>query len=327
MKTSVVLCTYNGEKHIVEQINSILKQTEEVDEVIVSDDNSSDQTLTLVEKQLKQSTVRFKILKNDCNVGVTHNFLNALSYVSGDIIYFSDQDDIWFENKVEIMNQHFISNPNVMLICSDAVLINNKKEEIGKLFQTSLFTASQLDDGQFVRIVKKPFVTGATMAIRKQLYNEALPFSKNMLHDQWLSLIAASKESILVIEEALIYYRQHDNNVIGAGQKQDVSVTIKKNINKRYGEEQFYWFLDVYNYLLEHNAKEEYLQLAKQAMNFWQIRSQFYNMTIFEVLAAIKVAKQNKEYEKYAFNLSVKYEIAKYLMQLKYKKKGQDSSK
>jgi glycosyltransferase involved in cell wall biosynthesis len=103
IKISVALCTYNGEKYIKEQIISILKQSKRVDEIIISDDNSSDTTLKIVNDLLSDCDIAHKICTHETNIGVTRNFMECISKCSGDIIFTCDQDDVWKKNKVEKM--------------------------------------------------------------------------------------------------------------------------------------------------------------------------------------------------------------------------------
>jgi glycosyltransferase involved in cell wall biosynthesis len=222
---SVVLCTFNGERYLVDQFESILNQSLLPNEIIVSDDGSSDLTKEIVlsyKKKFEDAEVFFDFIENKRTKGVTANFENALSLARGDIIFFADQDDVWQKNKVEIIQNEFQKNPEALLIHSDANLINAKELRLNKsLFQTIRLTVdlqSQLNDSSilFGTLMQRNIVTGATMAIRSSLLPLSFPFSEDWLHDEWLALCASSQnQGFVCLPNKLINYRLHQNNVVG----------------------------------------------------------------------------------------------------------------
>ena len=134
MKVSVAMCTYNGEKYIEEQLNSILHQTKKIDEIIICDDGSKDKTLEICNKILESSNVEYILKLNKNNLGFAKNFYQAIKLCSGDIIFFCDQDDIWKENKVDLMCQVFDNDPDTLLVFSNAYITNENLEVTGNLF-------------------------------------------------------------------------------------------------------------------------------------------------------------------------------------------------
>ena len=124
MKISIVMTVYNGEKYLNEQIDSFLNQTLLPDEIIIADDCSSDKTLEIIEKYKKNYPEKIKIFKNKYNLGFTKNFEKAISKSSGDLIFLSDQDDVWYRNKIQTVVKKFNTNPNIDLIIHDADLVN-----------------------------------------------------------------------------------------------------------------------------------------------------------------------------------------------------------
>ena len=321
MKISVVLCTYNGEKYIEEQLKSICSQIISVDELIISDDFSQDNTLLIAEQFLCQQSISYRIVKNS-NRGVCNNFLNALKLTKGDIIFFSDQDDIWMSNKTEVIMSYFQKDDHVSLVCTNAVLIDNDKNVLGDLYSSIGFNQTQDQDDIFHRVLKKPFVTGATMAIRRELYEKALPFSKHMLHDQWLSYIAACDNGIYISSEKLIYYRQHGENLVGVDKGIcERFVKLKRRIScgkvDNYGERLLFGYLDLKQYLIAHNADRNYQTLVDDFIEFWKIRTEFKTMSLFDVRQVIK--KSKKDYCKYSTTMNPAYEYLKYFL-LKFMK-------
>ena len=124
IKVSVAVATYNGEIFLWEQLLSIHNQSRQPDEIIISDDNSTDGTLQLIEKFQSDTDILIKVVKNKSGRGVAKNFSNALANTSGDLILLSDQDDIWMANKIETYEAYFMKNPHVHLILSDALILS-----------------------------------------------------------------------------------------------------------------------------------------------------------------------------------------------------------
>ncbi len=233
MKISVCICSYNGENYIAEQLNSIVNQTLKVDEIILSDDKSTDKTIEIAENILKNSGIDYKILINEKNQGVTKNFENSCSHATGDIIFFSDQDDIWMVNKVERICNEFAHNENAQLVFSNAELFDENGvykdtswDRFGFKINDSIFKKSQL-----TYILGRWFVTGATMAAKKSLVNDCLPFNDKFLHDHILSFVACCHNAVFPVNEKLIKYRQHSNQVVGIIKKNSFSEKAKTRVN------------------------------------------------------------------------------------------------
>lgn len=126
---SVVIATYNGEQYIVEQLKSITVQTLLPDEIIIVDDFSSDETVNLINDFAKQSKVPVKTYINDKNIGSNKSFERAITLASGDIIFFSDQDDFWVQNKVELIMKEFENN-SVVLVFSDGIICDSSLKDL-----------------------------------------------------------------------------------------------------------------------------------------------------------------------------------------------------
>lgn len=215
---SVCMATYNGEKYIKEQLLSILEQLGEVDEIIISDDHSTDSTLAIIE-QLSDS--RISVFFNT-EKGYTSNFENALRQVKGDIIFISDQDDIWNSRKVEICLEALQSTD---LVVSDCQLINSQNEVISR----SYFELRKVKKSSWGNLVKFGYL-GCCLAFRSELLKKALPFPSNRqlcTHDNWLFLVGAFLYDHKVLDERLIYYRRHDANVSTGGQLSGKSLWFK----------------------------------------------------------------------------------------------------
>lgn len=222
---SVCIATYNGEKYIYEQLQSILCQLDEFDEVIVSDDGSTDRTIALVEAL--QDT-RIRIIHHNKTLQIsnhlfdytTHNFENALKHVRGDIVFLSDQDDVWFPNKVQVMCESLQTN---LLVLSDCKVTDSNL----RVLHNSYFAMNKSRPGILRNIYRNAFL-GSCMAFRRELLEIALPFPRSMVpHDIWLGLLASLKGNIFFEHRPLILYRRHDFSVSTAGYKSVLSLGMK----------------------------------------------------------------------------------------------------
>lgn len=229
LTVSVVMCTHNGMEFIEEQLESILSQTYPPFELIVSDDNSTDGTLDFVTSYVNTyiathpelNTLKFRTISNIPALGVTKNFEGAISAATGDLIALSDQDDVWVPTKLETMVSYFDSNSNLMLCHSDALLVNQVNQSLHLSLFDSLRTSkkeiSLINDGKSLSVyLRRNLVTGATTLFRRNLIELAHPFPQELLHDEWLGLVAAAGGQVLVTCDELIRYRQHSNNQVGA---------------------------------------------------------------------------------------------------------------
>lgn len=203
MNISVAIAAYNGEKYIAEQLNSILRQLGPEDEIVISDDGSSDRTLELI---AGFCSAQIKVFQNP-KKGVISNIENAIRNTSGDIIFLCDQDDVWLPEKVSIIKTRF-SKSRVNLVVSDAYIVNENLEEL----EDSFFKLMNSGSGFFKNFVKNTFI-GCCIAFKKELKDIILPFPEKIpMHDSWIGLLAELKGDVLFIPEKLIYYRRHGDN-------------------------------------------------------------------------------------------------------------------
>ncbi len=209
MKLSVALAAYNGESFILEQLASILSQLGENDEVVISVDPCKDNTLNVV-NALAELDGRVKVIEGE-GKGLIKNFENAVTHCTGDIIFLSDQDDKWADNKVETVLKHFFEDEADLVLhnCSlvDTFLNPTKGGE-------SFFALNGSKKGYWKNIIKNSYM-GCCMAFRKELVREFIPFPEGIpMHDQWIGLIAERCGAVIVFEEKpLLYYRRHGGNV------------------------------------------------------------------------------------------------------------------
>lgn len=207
---SVCMATYNGERYIRRQVDSILSQLGPDDELVISDDGSTDRTIAVLEEI---NDFRIRIIFNKRRKGVfdpvqrvTHNFENALKAAKGDFIFISDQDDVWAENKIEVMMRWLRDYDYVQSDCHIVDVYMKERED--------LRGSQPKPCNRWKALVGAAPYMGCVTAISRRLLDKALPFPPDLQsHDRWLGFLASFLFSIKFIPEKLIYYRKHDSNV------------------------------------------------------------------------------------------------------------------
>lgn len=216
---SVCIATYNGERFIKRQLESIISQLSAEDEIVISDDGSTDRTLDVVKVI---SSPLIKIYHNTNEHGYTPNFENALNHVTGDYIFLSDQDDIWAPDKVKIC-MHYLQKYDMVI--TDAEIVD---EEENKLYP-SFFELRHPYKTFWGNILKFGYI-GCCMCFRRTVLDRALPFPINYkysTHDNWLTVVAMLYYSSKVIDDKLVLYRRHGNNASNG------STNLHKNLGFR----------------------------------------------------------------------------------------------
>lgn len=214
MKISIALCTYNGEKYLRQQLESLDNQTLKADEVVVCDDNSSDNTIAILNEY--KDKLNIKLTVNKTNLGVTKNFEQAISLCSGDIIFLCDQDDVWDKNKIKIMAEKMQDEKIGLCYCNGKVADENLKQ-IGShtLWSTSELVKVDLNKFSVYNLINYCYFTGMALCFRASLKKYFMPLSKNAVHDEWIAFIISFVSKIAFVKEELVIYRQHSNQQIG----------------------------------------------------------------------------------------------------------------
>lgn len=224
---AVALCTHNGAQFVEEQLRSILDQTTPPQQIVISDDASTDDTVELARAMVSgraaepgHPPIEIIVLRNPEALGVARNFEAAILATSSDLVALSDQDDIWRPDRLAMALPEFESRPHLDLLFSNARLV----DAAGASIDRTLFDVLEISDadqqllhegGAMSLFIKRNFATGATVMFRRRLLERALPFPPNWVHDEWLGVMAAATGQVDVIDETLIDYRQHGANVIG----------------------------------------------------------------------------------------------------------------
>ena len=216
-KISVCIATYNGEEYIHTQLESILRQLGGKDEVIISDDSSTDKTIDIVRSF---SDRRIKIYPENKFFSPIFNFENALTKASGDIIFLSDQDDVWEENKVATMTE-LISKYDV--IVSDCKVIDKD----GQILYESFFELMNSGKGLMKNFYKVTYI-GCCMAFSRPILEKALPFPANIpMHDLWIAVVGEVFGQVFFCDKKLVRLRRHGGNHTNTAGKSEFGLLKK----------------------------------------------------------------------------------------------------
>ncbi|MCC5797763.1 MAG: glycosyltransferase [Methylophaga sp.] len=203
-KISISMATFNGEKYVVEQIKSFLSQTRLPDEIIISDDCSSDETISVITNALQNSGIDLIVKNNPHPLGYAQNFNQALEMATGKIVFLSDQDDFWMPEKIEKIAKVFEDNYSIALVIHDLEYCDQDLKRLGhtKIKRLAKFTN-----------FRKYHVTGMATAIRRDFLALCLPVPRDFLsHDTWIHLCAYYSGMKLVVPDVLALYRRHNDN-------------------------------------------------------------------------------------------------------------------
>lgn len=199
MKTSIAMATFNGAKYLNEQLQSFVQQARLPDELIVSDDASSDGTLDVLLKFQSEAPFKVVIIENKRNVGFVGNFERALERCAGDIVFLSDQDDVWFPNKIDSIWRVFEAE-TVSVVLNDQIVTDESLNPTGvtKLGNAKRYSA---------------VITGCCTAMTSEFLKFCLPFPQGIpSHDGWIGSVAIALGVRKVFPEPLQYWRRHNSN-------------------------------------------------------------------------------------------------------------------
>ena len=232
IKISVAMTTYNGEKYIIQQIESILSQSRKVDEIVIVDDKSNDKTVEII-RELNCPLIN--IYQNQKNMGYVDNFYKAIGLTQGDYVFLSDQDDIWETDKVEKSLSVLQGSDANMAVCTGFSLIDQLGNPIMDInnYQINRFVLKKhkcIEDITLNRLVFGNVVQGCTCCLKRDVIDVYLKIhNREVIHDYQLMLIAASMGNVKYINEPLIKYRLHEKNAIGFSKKKHrIEIPMKK---------------------------------------------------------------------------------------------------
>ena len=241
---SVVLATYNSIRYIKKQLDSIVKQTVPVNEVIIVDDYSTDDTVAFIRNYILENNLdNWKVYRHEKNQGYIETFRDALGDAKGDIIITCDHDDVWLENKVEVIKKEFVNNPSILYLATSFVQIDENDNEVvikqKKNRGNNNLIRRRVHKGKLTKMYVKDvaiynIAPGCTCAMNKKLRDIYIPADEHILpHDWTLAIMAACKSGLYYLDVPTTKYRIHSDNAIGLGHEGKYSKrlkVVKKNV-------------------------------------------------------------------------------------------------
>lgn len=302
----MALGTHNGARFVGEQISSILAQTRPVDEIVLSDDASSDRTVEIVEvavathRSERGRAPELLILRNDPPLRVTKNFEQALLRTTGDLVALCDQDDVWHPERIERLAARF-EDTRTLFVFSNARQVDSAGEYLGH----DLFEALAMSDRErglveqgkvFEQFMRRNLATGATAMLRRSLVDAAVPFPDAWLHDEWLALVAAMFSGVQMHDEALTDYRQHEGNQVGMSElKARRTLTMlfepRTERNRRLflrAQSLDNRFEDLRAPVNGREPVQEYVEMAHEKYRFEQARQAYPKARLLRILPILK---------------------------------------
>ena len=279
------MCTYNGEKYLEKQIDSIINQTYNNIELIIVDDCSSDTTVSIIKNYQKNYSF-IKLFENELNLGFIKNFEKAISLCSGDYIALSDQDDVWKNNKLEVLFKGLNKNES-FLVYSDADLVDHNLMTLSNTLIKKLNINPITNDNNLFFIYQS-CVSGNTLMFRKELIKKFLPIPSDIIfHDLWIAFVAASIGPLSYVDECLVLYRQHDNNVSSfTREKLKIKKSYNEKINKKViSIEKLLIRIGIFNDYLEKNypSNKNSIILKNLYNELLKYKKYYFNYKLFKL--------------------------------------------
>jgi hypothetical protein len=287
-RISVAMCTYHGTLHLEKQLHSLSMQTLQPAELIVCDDNSEDETVSILERFGRQAAFPVRIVVNERNQGSTRNFDQAIEMATGEFIALCDQDDLWFPEKLAELARVLEDDPAVGGVFSDATLSDDHGAPVrrgaGRGPQQTLwglhgFNRSKQEGftrgGAIELLLRHDVVTGATLMVRASLRPVWHPIPATWVHDGWIAWMLAIHSRLALVAKPLIAYRIHAGQQLGtgAGSRAEKLKRIRSTERARYGKvaDQFE---DLHRRLLDCNSTNTaLLNSLEQKFSFLRRRS------------------------------------------------------
>jgi glycosyltransferase involved in cell wall biosynthesis len=238
-KISIALCTHNGDRFLKEQLQSLENQSVPANEIIICDDDSTDNTLQIIQEFSAKLPIKF--FQNKPALRTIKNFEYAISLCTGDIIFPCDQDDFWMPQKLEKMVQYLEENSDKEVVCSNARMVDEQLNDLGaSLWDKVRLWEKQILDWEngkaFELLLQGNRVTGCTLAMRHDFAKRAIPFPTDIhsdfIHDGWIGILGALNNRIGLLNEALVLYRQHENQQVGIIQRNTEKVEFSSRFSR-----------------------------------------------------------------------------------------------
>ncbi|WP_282033716.1 glycosyltransferase [Metabacillus indicus] len=302
MSVSVLMTTYNGEKYIFEQLNSIYQQTHSPNEVVIYDDRSNDNTVSIINNFIKERKLNnWFLFINRENKGWQRNFIDAMKKVSGEIIFLCDQDDIWFEDKIENMVQVMKKNHNIKCLSGNIVTIDDS----GELFENKNGYIVGNNTNKVTKVnFNKKFnaitLLGCTMCLRKEVADIISDINvKNFSHDAQVCRLSTILDGLYLLDRKVIKYRIHQNNTSGIASGVGIG---SSNLNKRKSTiaANIQWLEALMQYYFENSKIPDFkIEIISKTIELQKMRYDF--LTTRKLIDFIRLYK----YRGYYSNISM----------------------
>ena len=287
-RVGVVIATYNGEKYILDQLKSIVNQTQKPDLIVISDGCSTDGTLKIAKNYLDNTNIKYLLLKSDERLGVKENFEKGLIKCDTNYIFFSDQDDYWLQNKIKD-TMEIIEKEHPIVVFTNATIT----DEFLKPYKKSLWNKVGYKPNDKVKIynkcdfalqkelIKHNIMTGMCMCIDSQIKDKIMPISDYSIHDIWIAHASNCIGKVISLNKEEVLYRQHTNNVIGA--KRNLKNSFMKKDNYLTNIKNRYLFIEDINnrFELSDDYKKNYIKyqfFLKERINFIEHKKFFLSL-------------------------------------------------
>lgn len=220
---SIALCTYNGQDYLSEQWKSLLAQDQLPDEVIICDDQSTDNTWVLLQELAAQAPFEVRLVKNPVQLGYNKNFEKALSLCTGDLIFICDQDDYWLPAKIRTLTDYMQANPETQVAFNNARVVDEELKDLHKFFWKQVrfdeLAKARWKAGEAMNVMLEGNrMMGCATVIRRSFLATLLPIPASVpgyIYDGWLALVAAACNVIDFIDQPLQFYRIHTHQQVG----------------------------------------------------------------------------------------------------------------
>jgi hypothetical protein len=280
---SVAMATFNGERFLREQLDSIAGQSLLPSELVVTDDSSSPGTLDIVREFESQAPFPVRVHKNESRLGYRANFFKAFSLCTGDLIALCDQDDVWMPNKLERLSSAF-SDDDVLLAIHNVKLVDSNLKTIPGLSKKLWY-----HEGTYAPLTTDPayIAFGMSLMVRRDILNWIEPTELRSYehdgHDLWLWFVATSLGKIVGLSEELALYRQHTANVFGALEsesRKEGAVSVSRRTGSAHYIKCEATSLELGGKLINvrPDAPEKIRRRAQEASDFYRRRAMFYRL-------------------------------------------------
>lgn len=312
MKISIAMTTYNGAKFLQAQLDSFVAQTRQPDDLVVRDDGSSDGTLKILQQFQKIAPFSVRIYRNTSKLGYVQNFAKAIERCEGDLIYLSDQDDVWRADKIQKIAETFAAQAGVAYVFSDADLVDENLMHLGTLWQKIGFAGERYQryaagDQVTAMLSGGNFVYGNSLAFRANRRDVILPInntSVTLAHDTWISLLLSTLgQRGVALPDTLVAYRQHSHQVVGAGKKQtlDEGIMRIREDKTRYCREKAAGLRAIS--ARAQGASADTLNLIEQCITHLQARSALHSMSMADKFRMVWQETASGRYTRFSSSL------------------------